>query len=157
MIAIIKSALQTATLLCITLFASLHASADVSFNSTRITAADVLATGEFYKSAFGMHEVNRLDLPGGAIELFLNFGADADAARANTDAQLVIMQRAADAPADSIAHVIFDVTDMQATVAAIKAAGGGIEREPFQFGDTGIWIGLVVDPAGNHLELLQQP
>lgn len=136
---------------------SLQANADVSVNSTRITAADVLATGEFYKAAFGLKEVNRLDLQGGAIELFLNFGATEADAIANTDSQIVIMQRDADAAQDPVAHLIFDVTDMQATVAAIKAAGGTIVREPFVFGDSGIWIGMITDPAGNTVELLQQP
>ncbi len=61
--------------------------ADVSVNSTRITATDVLAAGEFYKAAFGMQEVNRLDLQGGAIELFLNFGSTYQAALENTGCQ----------------------------------------------------------------------
>ena len=58
-----------------------------SVNSTRITATDVLAAGEFYMAAFGMQEVNRLDLQGGAIELFLNFGSTYQAALENTGCQ----------------------------------------------------------------------
>jgi lactoylglutathione lyase len=142
--------------LCATLL-SLHAQADVSVNSIRITADDVLATGEFYKKAFGMQEVNRLNLQGGAIELFLNFGGTVDAAKANSDAQVVIMQRDAGAVQDGVAHLILDVTDMKTTVEAIKAAGGTIVREPFVFGDSGIWIGMINDPAGNVVEMLQQP
>jgi predicted enzyme related to lactoylglutathione lyase len=42
-------------------------------------------------------------------------------------------------------------------VAALKAAGGKMEREPFEFGKTGIWIGMGIDPAGNHFEMIQQP
>lgn len=144
-------------LLCAALLLPLQASADVSVNSIRITAADVLATGEFYKAAFGLREVNRLNLQGGAIELFLNFGGTDQEAVANTNAQVVIMQRDADAAVDPVAHLIFTVTDMQGTVAAIKAAGGTMAREPFEYGDTGIWIGMVNDPAGNLVELLQQP
>ena len=142
--------------LCLALFA-LHTQADVSINSIRITADDVLATGEFYKKAFGMHEVNRLSLQGGAIELFLNFGASEAAAKANMGAQVVIMQREAGAVQDGVAHLIFDVTDMKATAEAIKAAGGTMVREPFVFGDTGTWIGMFKDPAGNTVEMLQQP
>ena len=136
---------------------SLEAGADVSVNSIRITADDVLATGEFYKAAFDLKEVNRLNLPGGAIELFLNFGSTEDAARANGDAQVVIMQREAGAAQDPVAHLIFDVTDMQATVADVEAAGGTIVTAPFEYGDSGIWIGMINDPAGNLVELLQQP
>ncbi len=149
--------IKSLLILCAAALVSLQASAEVSFNSTRVTAPDVLATGEFYKAAFGLHEVDRLDLPGGAIELFLNFGATQPDAVANTDAQVVIMQRDADAPADTIAHLIFDVTDIQATVADVKTAGGTVIREPFEYGDTGIWISMINDPAGNTVELLQRP
>lgn len=152
-----KTTTKSLLVLCAALLLPLQASADVSVNSTRITAADVLATGEFYKAAFGMKEVNRLNLQGGAIELFLNFGSTDAEALANTGSQVVIMQRGEDEVADGVAHLIFDVTDMESTVAAIKTAGGTMATEPFQFGDTGIWIGMVNDPAGNVVELLQQP
>lgn len=142
--------------LCATLL-SFHAQADVSMNSIRITADDPLAVGEFYKTVFGMQEVNRLNLQGGAVELFLNFGGSVDAAKANSDAQLVIMQRQAGEAQDGVAHLILDVTDMAALVDAIKAAGGTIDREPFVFGDSGITIGMFKDPAGNTVEMLQQP
>jgi predicted enzyme related to lactoylglutathione lyase len=67
------------------------------------------------------------------------------------------MHREAGATVDQVAHLIFDVTEMDSTVAAVKAAGGTVQREPFEFGDTGIRIGIVSDPAGNLVELLQQP
>ncbi len=60
------------------LLLSAGATAQVSLNSTRIVAADVLATGAFYQSAFCMHEVNRLTMQNGDIEMFLNFGSDVD-------------------------------------------------------------------------------
>ncbi|MES2605271.1 MAG: VOC family protein [Pseudomonadota bacterium] len=131
--------------------------ADVSLNSTRIAAADELVTADFYKKAFGMHEVQRIQMQGGHVELMLNFGATEAEAKANTGAQVVIMHREADGLDDPIAHVIFNVTDVKTTAAAIEAAGGKMEREPFEYGNTGIWIGLGMDPAGNRLELLQQP
>jgi predicted enzyme related to lactoylglutathione lyase len=52
-------------------------------------------------------------------------------------------------------HVVFDVTDMATTVKAWKAAGGKMEREPFEFGNTGIHIGMAIDPSGNHVEFIQ--
>ena len=133
------------------------ASADVSMNSTRVAAANELATAEFYKKAFGMHEVQRIQMQGGHVELMLNFGANEAEAKANKGSQLVVMHRDADGLDDPIAHVIFNVTDVKATAAAIVAAGGKMEREPFEFGNTGIWIGLGMDPSGNRFEMLQQP
>jgi predicted enzyme related to lactoylglutathione lyase len=131
------------------------ASADVTLNSVRIAAADTVALAKFYQAAFGMFEVNRIDVPGGP-EIFVNFGATADAAKANKGLPLVMMHRDSDATKDPIAHVIFNVTDITATVAAIKAAGGSIQSEPRPFRNTGIVIGIAIDPAGNHVELIQR-
>jgi len=130
------------------------AHADVTLNSVRVGAEDTPALAAFYAAAFGMHEYNRLTLQSGP-EIFMNFGPDAAAARANAAAPLVIMPRASDAIEDPIPHVIFNVTDIAATVAALKAAGGTMPREPFAFGNSGMMIGIAADPAGNLIELIQ--
>jgi len=130
--------------------------AEVTLNSVRIAAADTVALAKFYQSAFGMQEVNRIDVQGGP-EIFVNFGATVDAAKANRTMPIVIMHRASDATKDPIAHVIFNVTDMTATVAAIKSAGGTMDGEPRPFRNTGIVIGIATDPAGNRIELIQRP
>lgn len=153
MFAKLLQALAACTLVLLTSTAS----ADISINSTRIGAANELATAEFYKKAFGMHEVQRIQMQGGHVELMLNFGANEAEAKANKGSQIVVMHRDADGLDDPIAHVIFNVTDVKATAAAIVAAGGKMEREPFEFGNSGIWIGLGLDPSGNRFEMLQQP
>ena len=131
------------------------ASADVTMNSVRVAGTDTVALAKFYQSAFGMHEVNRIDVPGGP-EIFVNFGATAEAAKANKGLPIVLMHRDSDSVKDPIAHVIFNVTDMTATVAAIKAAGGTMDGEPRPFRNTGIVIGIATDPAGNRIELIQR-
>jgi len=128
--------------------------AQVALNSVRIAARDTVAVSKFYEAAFGMQEVNRIDVPGGP-EVFVNFGATVAAAKANKSGPVVIMHRDSDEVKDPIAHVIFNVTDMTATVAAIKAAGGTMTGDPRPFRDTGIVIGIAIDPAGNHVELIQ--
>ena len=110
----------------------------------------------FYQSAFGMQEVQRIQTPQ-FLEVMLDFGATVEAAKANANGDLVIMQRASDDVNDDLPHVVFNVTDMAATVKAIKAAGGKMESEPSEFGKTGILIGMGIDPAGNHFEMIQQP
>jgi predicted enzyme related to lactoylglutathione lyase len=130
---------------------SIHAA--VTLNSARVGAADVAALEKFYETAFGMQEVQKI----GNNEVMLNFGDSVATAKANPAAQIVIMHRDSDDAKDTIAHLIFNVTDMKATAAAIVAAGGKMDRAPFVFGNTGITIGLAVDPAGNHIEMLQQP
>ncbi|HTV78958.1 MAG TPA: VOC family protein [Steroidobacteraceae bacterium] len=132
---------------------ALGAHAGVTLNAARVGAADVAALEKFYKAAFGMQEVQRI----GENEVMLNFGDSVASAKANPAAQIVIMHRKSDDLQDPVAHLIFNVTDIQATAAAITAAGGKMERAPFVFGNTGITIGLAVDPAGNHIEMLQQP
>jgi predicted enzyme related to lactoylglutathione lyase len=127
----------------------------VTLNSVRIGAKDTAALAKFYQSAFGMQEVNRIDAPGGA-EIFLNFGTTVDAAKANKSEPIVIMHRDSDDLKDPIAHVILNVKDMTATVAAIKAAGGSMAGDPRPFGNTGIVIGIAIDPAGNRIELIQR-
>jgi predicted enzyme related to lactoylglutathione lyase len=130
--------------------------AQVTLNSVRIGAADTVAIAKFYEAAFAMQEVNRIETPGGP-EIFVNFGATTDAAKANKGLPIVIMHRESDAAKDPIAHVILNVTNMTATVAAIKAAGGSLDGDPRPFRNTGIVIGIATDPAGNRIELIQRP
>ncbi len=130
--------------------------AQVSLNSVRVGAQDTAALAKFYEAAFGMQEVNRINVPGGA-EIFVNFGATADAAKANKSEPIVITHRDSDDLKDPIAHVILDVKDMKATVAAIKAAGGSMAGDPRAFGNTGILIGIAIDPVGNRIEMIQRP
>ena len=132
------------------------AHAQVSLNSVRIGAKDTAALAKFYQAAFGMQEVNRIASPAGP-EIFVNFGATIDAAKANKSEPIVIMHRDSDDLKDPIPHVILNVKDMTATVAAIKAAGGSMAGDPRPFGTTGIVIGIAIDPAGNRLELIQRP
>jgi len=132
------------------------AHAQVTLNSARLGAQDPAALAKFYEAAFGMFETNRISVPGGA-EIFVNFGATADEAKANKSTPIVISHRDSDDIKDSIAHLILNVKDMTATVAAIKAAGGSMAGDPRAFGNTGIMIGIAIDPAGNRLELIQRP
>ena len=141
---------------CAALIVASTARADVTLNSIRVGAADTVGLAKFYQSAFGMQEVNRIEVPGGP-EIFVNFGATVDAAKANRGVPIVIMHRDSDATKDPIAHVILNVTDMTATAAAVKAAGGTMAGDPRPFRNTGVIIGIAVDPAGNRVELLQRP
>jgi predicted enzyme related to lactoylglutathione lyase len=151
-----KRIYTTAIALSATLLLASAAHAQVTLNSVRIGAKDTVALAKFYQAAFGMQEVNRIDASGGP-EIFVNFGATIDAAKANKSEPIVIMHRDSDDLKDPIAHVILNVRDMAATVAAIKVAGGSMATEPRPFRNTGVVIGIAIDPAGNRLELIQRP
>ena len=146
----------TTIAVCAALLAAGAVNAQVTLNSVRIGAKDTEALAKFYKAAFGMQETNRINAQGGP-EIFVNFGATVDAAKANKAEPIVIMHRDSDDVKDPIAHVILNVKDMTATVAAIKAAGGKMDGEPRPYGNTGIVIGIAMDPVGNRLELIQRP
>src|SRR5271167_1074566 len=150
-----KTPYTTAIATCAVLLLASAALAQVTLNSVRVGAKDTVALAKFYQAAFGMQEVNRIDAPGGP-EIFVNFGAAVDAAKANKSEPIVIMHRDSDDLKDPIAHVILNVKDMVATVTAIKAAGGSLAGDPRPFRNTGVVIGIAIDPAGNRLELIQR-
>jgi predicted enzyme related to lactoylglutathione lyase len=130
--------------------------AGVTLMASRVGAVDPAALARFYEAAFGLKEVQRLQFPN-MTEIMLNFGDSVDTAKKNGNAQVVIMQRKSNEGVEAIPHLIFSVTDMAATVTALKAAGGKMEGDPKPFGKTGTIIGMATDPAGNKIELIQQP
>ena len=148
--------LCTAMLTCASLILSGGAHAQVALDSVRIAAKDTVALAKFYLAAFGMQEVNRIQNPGGT-EVFVNFGATVEAAKANKNPQMILFHRDSDDVKDPTTHIIFLVKDMNATVMALKAAGGTMTGDPRPFRNSGIVLGFAIDPAGNRIELIQRP
>jgi len=151
-----KRIYTTAITVSIALLLASAAHAQVTLNSVRIGAKDTVGLAKFYQTAFGMQEVNRINAAGGP-EVFVNFGATVESAKANKSEPIVIMHRDSDDIKDPIAHVILNVKDMAATVASVKTAGGSMTGDPRPFGNTGVLIGIAIDPAGNRIELIQRP
>ena len=141
--------------ICAALMLVHAAHAQVALDSVRIAAKDTVALAKFYQAAFGMQEVNRIENPGGT-EVFVNFGATVEAAKANKNPLMVLFHRDSDDVKDPIPHVIFIVKDMAKTVDAIKAAGGSMTGEPRPFKGSSTILGFAVDPAGNRIELIQR-
>jgi predicted enzyme related to lactoylglutathione lyase len=148
----VKSKIVLTLVIAFMLTANAHAG--VTLAAARIGAVDVEGVAKFYKAAFGMQEILRLDMPG-IKEIMLNFGATVDAAKANPNPWIVIMGRDSN-DVKEVPHLVLYVPDMKATVAAVKAAGGKVEGEPGAIGDAGMIVGFAVDPAGNRMELIQQ-
>jgi predicted enzyme related to lactoylglutathione lyase len=151
-----KTIYTTAIMVSATLLLAGAAHAQVTLNSVRIGAKDSVALAKFYQAAFGMQETNRIN-GGGGPEVFVNFGTTVESAKANKGEPIVIMHRESDDIKDPIAHVILNVKNMAATVASIKAAGGSMAGDPRPFGNAGVVIGIAIDPAGNHIEMIQRP
>src|SRR5579863_9513273 len=146
----------TAIAICSAVLLAGVAHAQVALDSVRVAAKDTVALAKFYQAAFGMQEVNRIENPGGT-EVFVNIGATVEAAKANKNPLMILFHRESDDVKDPVPHVIFIVKDMAKTVAAVKAAGGTMTGDPRPFGNSGIILGFVVDPAGNRVELIQRP
>src|SRR5579862_5672205 len=151
-----KTIHTTAITIFATMLLATAAHAQVTLNSVRVGAKDSVALAKFYQAAFGMQETNRLEGQGGP-EVFVNFGASVESAKANKSEPIVIMHRDSDDIKDPVPHLILNVKDMAATVAAIKAAGGSMAGDPRPFKNSGTMIGIAIDPAGNRLELIQRP
>ncbi len=132
------------------------AHAQMSLDSVRIAAKDTVALAKFYLAAFGMQEVNRVVNPGGT-EVFVNFGATVEAAKANKSPLMILFHRDSDDVKDPVPHIIIAVKDMAAAVDAVKAAGGTVTGNPRPFGNGGPILAFAVDPAGNRIELVQRP
>jgi predicted enzyme related to lactoylglutathione lyase len=147
---------STALVLSAALWSGHAAHAQVSLDSVRVEAKDTIALAKFYQAAFGMQEVSRVQNPGGT-EVFVNFGATVEEAKANKNPRMILFHRESDEVKDPTTHVIFLVKDMAKTVAALKAAGGTMNGEPRPFQGSGTILGFAVDPAGNRIELIQRP
>ncbi len=138
--------------------AALSASAAQSANmllAARLVADDVPALAKFYETVFDMKQVNRFDMSNGMKEIMLSFGDTVDAAKANRAAtQLVISSKSPDSGQDKVAHMVFSVADIAATIKAFKAAGGKFEREPTQLANSKTQIAVGTDPVGNQIEII---
>ncbi len=146
---------STAIQVCAAVLLAGAAHAQVALDSVRVAAKDTVALAKFYQAAFGMQEVNRIENPGGT-EVFVNFGATVEAAKANKNPLMILFHRDSDDVKDPIPHVIFVVKDIAKTVDAVKAAGGTMTGEPRPFKGSGTILGFAVDPAGNRIELVQR-
>lgn len=147
--------MTTVALTGVGLLLAATAQADVAINAVRIGGTNVAALAKFYESAYGLQEIRRLATPG-HLEIMLNFGDSVAAAKANPAAHIIIEQRD-QAGADPGMHLTLKVTDMTATVAAVKASGGSIVAPPHEVGKSGILSCVVIDPDGNHVEIIQRP
>jgi predicted enzyme related to lactoylglutathione lyase len=144
-----KKQLIPMVVLLIGLTAVFQAQADVSLMAARVGAEDVFGTGEFYKKAFGLVEVDRLELASGKVELILGFTE-------SHDQSIAILSRESDEAVESMPHIIFRVTDIGSFYFDALELGGIEVQAPTAISDLGITIAMLKDPAGNTIELLEQ-
>lgn len=131
--------------------------ADVTVLAVRLGGNDVAALAKFYDAAFGLKEIDRVGQP--PREIVMRYGATVAAAKAGSSPEFLIQRREPGAPGDPIAHAVFHVPDIAATVAAAKAAGATPKSEvsSVPIGGIPVKIATLVDPDGNVLELMELP
>jgi predicted enzyme related to lactoylglutathione lyase len=133
------------------------AHADVTVMAVRLGANDVVALAKFYDAAFGLKEIDRVGDP--VTEIIMRDGATAAAAKAGSSPEFLVQRREPGTGKDTMAHAIFHVSDVAATVAAARAAGASMEGEVVSvpIGGMPVKIATLVDPDGNVLELMELP
>jgi predicted enzyme related to lactoylglutathione lyase len=133
------------------------AQADVTVMAVRLGSKDVVALAKFYDAAFGLKQIDQVGQP--PTEIIMRYGATVAAAKGGSSPEFLVQLREPGAANDSMAHAIFHVSDVAATVAAAKAAGATINGEVVSvpIGGMPVKIAMLVDPDGNVLELMELP
>jgi predicted enzyme related to lactoylglutathione lyase len=133
------------------------AQADVTVLAVRLGAKDVVALAKFYDAAFGLKEIDRVGEP--VTEIIMRYGATVAAAKAGSSPEFLVQLREPGAPAGSMAHAIFHVSNLATTISAAKAAGAKMNGEvvTVPIGGMPVKIATIVDPDGNVLELMELP
>jgi catechol 2,3-dioxygenase-like lactoylglutathione lyase family enzyme len=133
------------------------AQADSTVLAVRLGANDVPALAKFYQTAFGLKEIDHVGEP--PTEIIMRYGDTVAAAKAGSSPEFLVAKRAAGVTPDEMAHAVFHVSDINAAVAAAKAAGatmkGDVATAPI--GGAPIKIASMVDPDGNVLEIMELP
>lgn len=133
------------------------AQADTSVLAVRLGAKDAGALAKFYEAAFGLKQIDKVGDP--PTEIIMRYGATVAAAKAGSSPEFLVAKRESGETAGSMAHAIFHVSDINATVAAAKAAGATMKGDvaSVPIGGTPIKIATMTDPDGNVLEVMELP
>lgn len=118
-----------------------------------IRVGDLQRSIDFYTSALGMTLLRRQDYPGGRFTLaFVGYGPEKEQAvielTHNWDTDHYDL-------GTGYGHIALGVEDIHAAVAAIRAAGGRIVREPGPMKHGTTVIAFVEDPDGYRIELIE--
>jgi predicted enzyme related to lactoylglutathione lyase len=133
------------------------ARADNTVLAVRLSASDVPALAKFYEEAFGLKEIDHVGEP--ATEIIMRYGATVEAAKAGSSPEFLVAAREPGETTGSMAHAIFKVSDIAASLAAAKAAGATVmgDAATVPIGGAPIKIAMITDPQGNVLEIMELP
>lgn len=116
----------------------------IEFHHFHLKSADPDALQAWYLDTFGAEKSTRMNMPsavvpGGRVD-FLKAGAG---------------QTIAPSKGRAIDHIGFEVNDLDAFAAKLRAKGIKFDREPTSVEALGLKIAFITDPAGTYIELTQ--
>lgn len=116
----------------------------VEFHHFHLKSADPDALQAWYIEMFGAEKSTRMNLPSAVVP-----GGRVDFLKATADAPT------APSKGRAVDHIGFEVDDLDAFAAALKAKGVVFDREPAMIDAIGVKIAFFTDPAGTYIELTQ--
>lgn len=124
-----------------------------SFAGTKLLVRDAEALERFYADALGFKRVHRLDEGEGDhafIEIIMALGDQPGVT------QLTLMQYLnRPAPMAGEAVIVLTTSDVDASVAAVQAAGGAVTVPVMAVPEYQLRLAYITDPEGHTVELLQ--
>jgi catechol 2,3-dioxygenase-like lactoylglutathione lyase family enzyme len=114
----------------------------IEFHHVHLAVADPDALAAWYVDVFGAEASTRMNLPSAVVP-----GGRVDFLKA-TGAPAPTQGRAID-------HIGFEIDDMEAFAARLRAKGVKFDREPAAIEAIGLTIAFITDPAGTYIELTQ--
>ena len=134
-----------------------------------ICVSDLARSRRFYCEALGFTFEHELAMAGGPVDTLLRLhGSDLQAIYLTRDGVRIELLHFASPPAPprrervmnetGLTHLSFRVADMDAALAAVRAAGGRVlDDTVVRFPEFQSAAGMVVDPDGQLIELVQAP
>jgi catechol 2,3-dioxygenase-like lactoylglutathione lyase family enzyme len=139
------------------------------FTHIGLCVSDLARSRRFYEEGLGFTFEHELAMAGGPVDTLLRLrGSDLHAIYLTRDGVRIELLHFASPPAPprrervmnepGLTHLSFRVADMDAALAAVRAAGGRVlEDTVVRFPEFQSAAGMVVDPDGQLIELVQAP
>jgi lactoylglutathione lyase len=112
---------------------------------------DIDRSVAFYE-ALGFEERRRMDLPDGAINIFMGIPGDGDRLELTWNPGVESYDLGT-----GYNHIALTVPSLQSTLDELENAGIGPEKPPYRVGGSGSYICFVRDPDGYRIELIERP
>ena len=125
----------------------------LAFAFTKIVVSDLDASERFYRDAIGLKVVTRLTAPDGDYAQEESVLSVSGGTEANQLLLVRYLNRPAPAPGE--AWTGFAVTDIDATVAAAEGMGAKVVIPIKHVPAHGLKAGIIADPEGHMIELIQ--